>query len=304
MIRRRWPLAVLVSAALVTAACGNDKSTATAKNAVPVRVTIGSFNFSESIVLAEIYRGALEKAGGFKVTMKTNLGSREVTEPALERGEIDILPEYLGNALSFLSADAAKPGDDAQATLTKLRDFYTKKNITVLDPSPATDGDSIAVTKATADKYHLTKISDLAPVASQLILGGPPECATRMTCKAGLEQVYGLHFKDFKSLDAGGPLTKTALDRGDIQVARLFSSDPSIAAKGYVLLDDDKHIQLAGNVVPVVRKVKASAALAEVLNKVSSTMTTAQLLEINKKLNDDKADPTAVAADWLKEYGA
>jgi osmoprotectant transport system substrate-binding protein len=301
-VMRRGALAVAAMALLATAACGSDNSTKT-KAGSQGSVTIGSFGFSESVLLADIYAGALRKAG-FDVKVKANLGTREIVEPALEKGEIDVVPEYVGNALAILFPDAPKPGDDLGVTTTKLRDLMKAKNLTVLTPSAATDGDAIAVTKPTATKNNLAKISDLAPVAAKLVLGGPPECETRITCKLGLEQIYGLHFKSFKSLDAGGPLTKTALDGGQVDVARLFTADPDIKDKGYVVLDDDRHIQPAGNVVPVARTAKATAALRDALNEVSAKLTTDDLLAMNKRIGGAaKEDPTAVATSWLEGHG-
>jgi len=289
-----------LAVALVGGACGKSNDTKTSTGAKKPSIIIGAFGFTESELLADIYAGALRK-DGFTVTVRAKLGPREIVIPALERGDIDMVPEYLGNALAVLSPSSPQPGDDVAATLTKLRAYFAPKQITVLEPSDAADGDSTGVTKETADKYSLRKISDLAPVASQLVLGGPPECVTRITCKLGLEQVYGLHFKDFKSLDAGGNLTKTALSNGDIQVARLFSSDSSVKAKGYVILEDDKHIQPVGNIVPVLRKAKNSAAVTAAINAVSKKLTTADLIDMNARTDVDKADPATVAAAWLKD---
>jgi osmoprotectant transport system substrate-binding protein len=298
---RRPIVAVAALALAVAGACGSKSSSSSGSKAKGT-LTIGAFGFSESELLADIYAGAL-RAKGFTVTVRAKLGTREIVIPALQRGDIDAVPEYLGNSLAVLNPTASAPGDDVTGTLTKLRAYFTPKGITVLEPSAATDGDSTGVTKATAQKYSLKKMSDLAAVASQLVLGGPPECVTRITCKLGLEQVYGAHFKDFKSLDAGGPLTKAALDNGDIQVARLFSSDSSLPEKGYVILEDDKHIQPVGNIVPVVRTGKVSATVESVFNAVSKKLTTGQLIELNKRTDIDKADPADAAADWLKEYG-
>ncbi len=141
------------------------------------------------------------------------------------------------------------------------------------------------------------------PIASQMILGGPPECPTRPFCEKGLEDKYGLKFKDFKPLDAGGPLTKAALDRGDIQIGLLFSSDGSIAAKGYVVLNDDKHLQNADNVVSVARAATVKADAQALLNQIDGKLTTAELTSMNKAADIDKQDPDKIAADWLKKAG-
>ena len=307
MRKRRGAAGAIVALALLltAAACGDDSGggtdsadTTEAKGSI----VVGSANFSENVLLANLYAKALEEAG-YKTTVRTNLGAREVIFPALEKGEIDLIPEYLGNALAFVAKDAGKPGDDVDATVTKLKEALTPKQLSLLTPSDATDGDIIAVSKATADKHNLKKISDLAPVAKDLILGGPPECPTRITCGLGLEQVYGLKFKAFKALDTGGPITKSALEKGEVDLARLFSSDPAIKEKSFVVLDDDKFIQPAGNVVPVIRTEKVDADITEVLDKVASTLTTDDLIAMNKRIDVDKEDPDAVAQDYLVEKG-
>lgn len=141
------------------------------------------------------------------------------------------------------------------------------------------------------------------PLASKLVFGGPPECATRQTCLLGLQSVYGLHFKEFKALDAGGPLTKSALSGGQIDVARLFSSDESIQQKGFVLLNDDKHFQLAGNIVPVIRTTKATTEVKSLLNSVSAALTQADLTNINNAIDNNHADPGDQATAFIQAKG-
>ena len=303
--RRGVAGAIVALALLVTAAgCGDSGddtgSTDTTEAEAKGSVTVGSFNFSESVLLANLYAKVLEDAG-YKTTVRANLGAREIVFPALEKGEIDVIPEYLGNALAFVAPDAAKPGDDVDATTTKLTDAIKAKNLSLLEPSKATDGDVIAVTKATAREHNLKTISDLAPVAGQLVLGGPPECPTRITCGLGLDQVYGLKFKDFKALDTGGPITKGALEKGDVDVARLFSSDPAIKEKDFVVLEDDKFIQPAGNVVPLIRTEAVDEELTELLNNLSAELTTDDLIDMNKRIDIDKEDPDQVAQEYLVE---
>ena len=140
-------------------------------------------------------------------------------------------------------------------------------------------------------------------VASTFVMGGPPECATRQTCLLGLQSVYGLHFKDFKPLDAGGPLTKSALAGGQIQVARLFSSDEAIQQKGFTLLDDDKHFQLAGNITPVIRTTKATPEVKALLNSVSSALTQGDLVGINDAIDNNHADPGDQATKFIQAKG-
>ena len=181
-----------------------------------------------------------------------------------------------------------------------MRTLLRAKNITVLDASEATDADAIAVTKDFASKNGLSKLSDLTKVKTPMTLGGPPECATRSTCKPGLEQTYGIKV-DFKPLDADGPLTRAALDHGDVQLARVFTADADLKDKGYVVLEDDKHFQQAGNVVPVIRNDKLDDKVKELINKVSAKLTTDKLIDLNKSVQVDKEDPKAAAQKFLTD---
>jgi osmoprotectant transport system substrate-binding protein len=298
--------AIVAMLLLLLAACGDSgggsKSSDTTKPANKGSITIGSANFSENVLLANLYAKALGDAG-YRTTVRANLGAREIIFPALEKGEIDLIPEYSGNALNFVATDQVKAGDDVKAQTQKLADAVKAKQLSVLEPSDASDGDVIVVTKATADKDHLSKISDLANVSGSLTLGGPSECETRSTCFKGLQDTYALKNLKFKSLDAGGPITRSALEKGEIDVARLFSADPAIKEKGFVILDDDKHIQLTGNIVPVIRTDKVTADVTKILNKVSSTLTTDDLIAMNTKIDVDKQDPDQVAQDYLVSKG-
>jgi osmoprotectant transport system substrate-binding protein len=301
--RRRYAVvAVILGLALVAAGGGDDDDETASGGAQAETVTIGGFNFSESTILASIYEGAL-RSEGIEVSVRPNLGSREIVAPALERGEIDLYPGYAATELEFFNPGAGEATPDAQATVDKLRQRLTAKNITALEPSPAINANAFAVTKATAERYRLTKLSDLAPVAGELRLGGPPECETRPFCAVGLEKTYGIRFREIRALDAGGPLSKTALERGDVDVALIFSSDGAIPEKGFVVLEDDKHLQNADNVVPIIRTGAATEQARQVLNRVSAALTTDDLVELNKRADVDKEDPEVLAKDWLREHG-
>ena len=197
------------------------------------KVVIGAANFSENQILANIFKLTLEKVG-FTASVKP-VTNREVYEPAIERGEISVMPEYVGTLTEFLNkkangADAkAVATSDLQATVTALRGLAEKKGLKVLEPAEAADQNAFAVTKTFAVDNNLTKLSDLKTYKGKLVLGGPPECPTRPFCQPGLEQTYGLMFDSFVSLDAGGPLTKTALKTGKVQLGLVFSSDGSLA---------------------------------------------------------------------------
>jgi osmoprotectant transport system substrate-binding protein len=230
------------------------------------------------------------------------LGTREIVEPALENGQIDLIAEYLATAEAFVNKSASKASSDPAATQQALQAYFTPKNITVLDFAQAIDTNGFVVTQATASKYTLSKMSDLQPVAGQLVLGGPPECPQRPFCLQGLQQTYGLNFKDFKPLDAGGPLTVAALDSGDIDVGLLFTTDPNITLKNYKLLEDDKHLQLADNIAPVVRNqiLQQGSDARTLLNSVTSKLTTADLTDMNKQVGIDHKDANAVAKAYLQ----
>jgi osmoprotectant transport system substrate-binding protein len=264
-------------------------------------VTIGSTNFSEQLILAQMYAAVLEKAG-VDVTVRPNLGNREVVFPALEKGEIDLLPEYNGSVLSFLDPDATQTtADEVNTALTPLLDG---KGLVALEQSPAEDKDGLAVTKETADQYGLAKVSDLKGKASQLVIGGPPELETRPAGIPGLKKVYGIEdFKEFKALDAGGPLTTSALSKGDIDVGRVFTTQGIIADEGWVLLEEDKPLQPAQNVVPIGRKDAMTDQVTQTLNALSAKITTEELTKLNKLVDVDKQDPEKVANDWLTQQG-
>ena len=295
--------AVAACLALLLAACGggDDALEGGTQPNEQSSVTVGSTNFSEQLILAQMYAAVLEKAG-VDVTVRPNLGNREVVFPALEKGEIDLLPEYNGSVLSFLNPDATETtSDEVNTALTPLLDG---KGLVALEPSPAEDKDGWAVTKETADKYGLAKVSDLKGNASQLVIGGPPELKTRPSGIPGLKKVYGIEdFKEFKALDAGGPLTTSALNKGDIDVGRVFTTQGAIAENGWVLLEEDKPLEPAQNIVPIGRKDAMTDQVTQALNALAPKITTEELTKLNKLVDVDKQDPEKVANDWLTQQG-
>ena len=309
--------AILVALALLTAACGSGEdadtengttettaAAATETTAADVMtdgptITVGSANFSENALVAEIYAQVLETAG-YPVERNLNVGNREIYAAALESGDLDLLPEYVGTALSFLGGT---PSADSAATAQALAEAWAGAGIAVLDPAEAQDKNGIVVRQDTADELGLSKISDLAAY-TDLVFGGPPECPEREFCMIGLESVYGLSFAEFKPLDVGGALTVAALEGDEIQVGLLFTSDGVIAAKGFVLLEDDKGLQPAENLIPVIRQEILDAygdELAAALNAVSAELTTTELSDMNRRIGIDGEDPEQVAADWIAE---
>lgn len=293
-------------ASLSLAACssGNPMNSASpaaqeSSPAATTSVVVGSANFPENELLAQIYAQALV-AKGVQVSTKLNIGSRETYLPALQNGEINLLPEYTGALAKYLNPDAdTSTTDAAVSALTSS----LPSTLTVLDPAPAQDNDSITVTKATADQYGLTTIEDLVPHAPQMVLGGPPEWKTRSYGVPGLEKTYGLKFKAFKALDTAGPLTVQALKNGQVQAANLFTTDPAITANGFVALEDTKHFFGSQNVIPVITKSLATPEVTDALNAVSAKLDTTTLAGLVAKVVTDKQDADKVAGEWLTSVG-
>lgn len=198
------------------------------------KVVVGAANFSENQIVANLYATAL-KAVGFQATVRT-VGNREIYEPELEKGSLTVVPEYAGTLTEFLNKKAnganaaAKASSDLAATVQALTALGERFGLTFGQPSQAADQNAFAVTTAFADKYGVKTLSDLAAKCGAVVLGGPPECPQRPFCKPGLEKTYGLQFASFKALDAGGPLTKTAIKQGQVAIGLVFSSDGSLSA--------------------------------------------------------------------------
>jgi osmoprotectant transport system substrate-binding protein len=306
--RGRMFTAFVVVLAVVAAGCGGDDDDDDSASATSAggqssdcgSVTVGSTNFSEQFVVASMYAQVLENAG-CDVTVKDNLGAREVVFPALENGDIDLVADYVGTLLEFLNNGKGEATGDVDASLTTLQGYLSDKGLTGLTPSDAQDRNALAVTKETADTNDLKTVSDLQPVAGQLVMGGPPECPQRPLCLQGYQSVYGLNFKEFKPLDSGGPNTYTALENGDIQVALVFSTQGQLEDDNLVVLEEDKDLQPAENVLPVIRNDKLNDTVEATLDKVSSVITTDDLISLNKQVDIDKADPEDVAKQYLED---
>ncbi|WP_026426208.1 ABC transporter substrate-binding protein [Actinokineospora inagensis] len=301
-------VATAVAATLALTACGGSSDplanqpsggAATGTPAPTGTIVIGSANFPESSLLAEIYAAGLGNKG-VKVTKKLGIGSREAYYPGLQDGSIDLIPEYTGTLLTYIDKTAKQTtADDVYAALQKA----LPDKLTVLDKSAAEDKDSVVVTKDTASKQNLKTIEDLAKTG-QVTFGGPPEFQKRADGLPGLKTTYNLDIKEYKSLDAGGPLTVDALKTGAVQAADLFTTDPSIKTNDFVVLDDPKSNFAAQNVVPLVTKSKADDTVKQVLNAISAKLTTDVLIDLNSKLAaPDKPDAAKVAKDWLTSVG-
>lgn len=297
MKRTLTALALTVSAGLALSACGassDPTAEETTAAAAGEAVVVGSADFSESVLLAEIYAGAL-KAKGINASTKTGIGSREIYLKALEDGSIQVVPEYTGAlALYYDNAFTETDPDKVYAALQAA----LPAQFTVLDKSAAEDNDSMVVTKETADSLGLTTIEDLSGKTADLALGAPPEFKTRAQGVPGLEASYGLTFGEFRELK--GQALVQALKNDQVQVANIFSTDPSILQNGFVTLTDTKKLFGSQNVVPLVVKDRADE-LSEALNAVSAALTTEKLTALLVETDVNKQDPKTVAEKFLAD---
>jgi osmoprotectant transport system substrate-binding protein len=286
---------------VLLAACTESAPAQTARQ--PDAIQVAAFGFTESEILAELYSQALE-ARGYPTDPVLNAGPRELVQPALAEGLIDVVPEYAGSALAFLTLGALEGTASVSETHNALMRVVTPSGVIALAPAPAQDANAIVVTQATADRFGLRDISDLASVDSQLVFGGPPECAQRRLCLVGLADVYGLGFREFIPLDTGGPLTLQALRSGSIDVALLFTTDPAIVSEGLVVLTDDRGLQPSENITPLLRREVLSThgeGVVQTLDAVSALLTTSDLRAMIGRV---VAGSTAreVAGSWLQEH--
>src|SRR5580693_7842302 len=296
-----------VAACSSSASSSSSSASASASSSNPLSsggsstsVVVGSANFPENELLATVYAQALQ-AKGIKVSTKLNIGAREVYYPQVEKGTISIIPEYNGTLLTVEvdKTSTAKTTAEVDAALAaKL-----PSTLQVLNSAPAQDSDSITVTQATANKYKLKSIADLTPVASQFVLGGPPEFKTRTDGVIGLKSIYGLTFKNFDPLDESGPITLSALTSGKVQAADVFTTTPQIIADKLVPLTDPKSLFAAQNVIPLVYKPALTPTISSTLNAVDAKLTTSALLALDVKVITDKEDYTTAAQQWLQSVG-
>ena len=295
---RSATLATVLAFALAAVACGSSNSTGGGSKGT---ITIGGFKFSEGSVLAELYGQALQH-DGFTVNFKLNLGSREVVAPAIQSKQIDVYIGYAATDLEYYNKSAGEANGDVAATTAKLNGHLQSLNLVALTPSSAVDQNAFAMTKANSQKYNATKLSDLAPIGNQLVLGAGPECPQRPFCQPGLQNTYGIHFKDFKALDTDGPLTRAAFANGSIQVGLVFSSDADLNSLGLTVLQDDKHLEAADNVVPIARTAVANDEFKKVMNAVSAGLTTDELVQLNSQVELQHQDADVATKAYLSQH--
>jgi osmoprotectant transport system substrate-binding protein len=295
---------LVVAAVLLTAACGSANPLGGGAVSGDLRsIIVGSADFPESKIIAEIYAQALE-ANGFTVTRKFGIGSRETYVPAVKDHSIDLIPEYTGNLLQYF--DKQTKATDPDAVLLALYKALPG-DLSILTPSPANDQDTVAVTSETAAKWNLKTIGDLAKHSAEVKFGAPSEFLNRAEGLPGLKKNYGLDIApaNFVAIsDGGGPATVRALVDGTVTAADIFSTSQAIPQNKLVVLEDPKNNFLAANVVPLVSSQKMSDQLKTVLDAVSAKLTTAALIEMNTETSGNSGiDPEEAAAKWVKANG-
>ena len=303
-MRRPSPIlaAAIVAASTLTAGCISSGPSGTEHPSDARTIVVGvSGAFAENQLVAEMYAQVLEHAG-YTVEREFDLRSREVSQSALESGQIDLKPEYMSSLLLFLDSNAQASSDPTDVT-RQVGERLRPKGITVLTPSPAQDTNQFVANARTAQEYNLTTLSSLAAVADRLTIGAPPECPLRPFCLPGLRDVYGILFEDYEPLDAGGPQTVAALKSDEVQIALMFSTDPSIEANGFIPLLDDKHLQDAENITPVIRTEKLNYEVRQLLDSVSARLSSDTVTELVGKVAIDGQDAAAVATAFLAANG-
>jgi osmoprotectant transport system substrate-binding protein len=296
--RKRSTVLVLVAfLAFAAAACGDTGTAAGSRGSL----TVGAVQTDKGALLAEIYGQALAH-DGYAITYELKVGNRDAVTPLIEAGLIDLYPGYAATDLEYFNKGAGEATSDATATTAKLNSAIRPFGLVALTPSPAVDQYAFAVTKATQAKYKLTKLSDLAAIAGGLTLGAGPDCAAAAYCAAGLKKTYGMGFRSVKSLDVDGPLTRAAFKDGSIDVGLVSSTDGDLNSLSLVALADDKHLENADNVVPIVRQAAANPEVTRVLDAISAKLTTADLATMNAQVAIQLQDPAAVATAWLQQH--
>jgi len=310
--RRMSRFALFAAGAVVLAACssgGGDTADSASPTSGGAPVTIATTNFSETKILASMYQQVLQ-AKGIDASIK-ELTTREVIVPALEKGEIQLTPEYLGSLTEFLNKEVNGPDaaqvatGDTQTTFDAAQKLAEQQGLTLLTPSAAQDQNSFAVTQDFATQNNLQTLTQLGDYSQQspITLGGPPECPKRPFCQPGLEQTYDVKVGSFVPLDAGGPLTIQALNQGKVNVGLVFSSSGSVSANNLVVLEDDKGLQTAENILPALNTDAVTDTITQALDPVSAALTTDELQQLNEQVEIERMKPETVAKDWLTEKG-
>jgi osmoprotectant transport system substrate-binding protein len=294
--------AVWLTTVCVAAACSNSDPLGTEMRS-PKSIVVGSGDFPESEIVAEIYAEALQ-ANGFEIGRRMGIGSRETYIPALKDHSIDLVPEYIGNLLLYFAPDStATMLDDVELQLYKK----LPGDLSILTPSPASDTDTVTVTSGTAGAWNLKTIADLAAHSPEVRFGAPSAFENRPSGLPGLRQKYGLNISpgNFVAInDGGGAVTVRALVEGGVTAANVFTTSPAIPQNHLVVLEDPAHNFLAGNIVPLVNSQKKSDRLKDVLDAVSAKLSTSGLAELNAAVSGNSGiDPDQAARNWVRDNG-
>ena len=294
--------ALAVTSAFALTACGTDSSPleddATSDASGDETIVIGSQDYYSNEIIAETYAQALENAG-YDVDRQFRIGQREAYLPEIEAGEIDLFPEYSGPVLQYWEPDTeARLPDDVYAALEEA----APEGLNVLDQSPATDQDSYVITQEFSDEWGIENVEDLSKVTDPMTLGANSEAESRPNGPKGLEETYGIEVGFAPIEDSGGPLTVKALKDDDVQLAIIYTADPSIESNNLVSLEDTKGLFLSSNVVPLASD-KVDDKAAEVINEVSAAMSPEDLVSLNNRSVTEQLPAADIAKDWLEEKG-
>jgi osmoprotectant transport system substrate-binding protein len=318
-LRRRsfGVLAGAAAAGLLLAACGGSgdafssssssasSSSGSAAGGASKTLVVGGANFTEMKVVQQLYGQVLAK-NGYTISYK-QVDNREIYEPALEQGQIDVVPDYAATLANFISKKTGGNGDiataDASETVQKMQPALDKVGITALTPSPAKDANAFAVTKKFAQENNLKTLSDLGKLGKPIVLAATTECPDRPFCQPGLEKTYGIKVTKVLPLGFGSPQAKQAVTSGQAQLVLTGTTDATLDQLGLVLLEDDKGLQLADNIVPIVSKKANTAEVKALIDKVSAALTTEDLTQLNAKVDAQRQTEEQVAKDWLASKG-
>ena len=288
--------AATVALALSLSACGDDEEPA-AGGGSKGDIKVGAFDFPEGRLLANIYAAGLKKAG-YNATV-VQLSQREVVEPALQKGDIDVVPEYVSSALNYYKASSAT-SDDAK-NLATFKELAGAKGVTVYTPAPATDNYAYVVSKDFSDRNKVTTVSELAAYSKKtpVAMGGSQECRDRSYCKLGLEKTYGMKIGAYKVIVLSSQPAVDGLLKNDYQVAVFNSSDGVLSTNPVITLEDDKGLNPNDYIVPAVNSKKATPELEQALNDLSAKLTQEELLRMNKETQIDRKPVQEVAENFV-----
>jgi osmoprotectant transport system substrate-binding protein len=296
-VRSRSRGLVPVLAVLAMTACGSDEPRSAATETATIR--FASYDFTENQILAEVYADAARRAG-LPVSVQEGVGTREVVQPALQQGVVDVVVDYLGTAVAFTGADQSAREQTPEELGAALSEALGEQGVSVLGAARAEDQNGFAVTTAFGAEHGVGRLSDLTALAPDLVFGGPPECPERPFCLQGLEDTYGLHFREVRSMPSRAA-TVEALVSGEIDVGLLETTDARLSVAPLMLLVDDLALQPHENVVPLVRTEvldRWGDRLRTALDEVSARLVTADLVLLNAAVELDGLTPAEAAARW------